>query len=584
MLTRLEYLMKYISDKIADEYKNLGKTFKDWKRMQGICVYFDGTPAFSDIDQITLDNMVEVIDTHLQGVDLRIVEYIKTCAHQNGFLNLSETCTKATLTSKMIGVEFSKKRFDFIKNADGSVTYIERYYLNDCTNLAKFNDIPFTGETNDSLPRAIIVTAYTITIDNDEIKQELLADKILLTDKEIFKKVKLLDTQPESIPTNEDDVLYVWRKGKMLHTAWMTYDGTYKLNHNALNVKEVKHIIDRLPKNKKNELTDCSLIRAITNTFGCPCLFNNADTLQLIEKYDMPAKEIEDELDNEIALSVLNTIAIQIENLTREFDSNMANDISQRLDNLSRHQNLIALVQQKLAALYGEFTAIITHHASGSEPNQVIEQVDKRPHLLPLIPAKLNTIPSPTHAEATQEFKAACKNLSDIAYNDRSWYHLAGRELLHTVRQVRPQTMSVTELTALTTSINDAADVIKNPAANISKYITNAKNTIPLGIGRRWGKVVTGALFGFLGVAIVATAATIAVATFGAAIPLSIAGLTLGGSIISAAIMISLASTAGFSLVVTSSLYANDARKGKVAIELEEFGTKVNRFLTKFRP
>jgi hypothetical protein len=171
------------SNSIKNKFYGIKHTVNDWCRQIGSFIYFDNNQAFQAIDTTTINeqSIRDVININLPNTDQIIVDYIANFCHQNGFLSPSATHTIIFLASKDIAVTV-RKRFDFIKNIDGSLTYIERITIDSYTDIAEDSDkIEQFGKNG--RPIAITVTVSTIRVKNKKIEHKFFSDQILLVDK-----------------------------------------------------------------------------------------------------------------------------------------------------------------------------------------------------------------------------------------------------------------------------------------------------------------------------------------------------------------------------------------------------------------
>lgn len=130
--------------------------------------------------------------------------------------------------------------------------------------------------------------------------------------------------------------------------------------------------------------------------------------------------------------------------------------------------------------------------------------------------------------------------------------------------------VSAKDLPTLTKFVKETTDLLQNPLSG-QKMTKHAKNINQvMKIKRPWGKIIGGAMLAVLGTALVATSIVVAVASFGAAAPVSLAGLALGGSIIAAGVTVAAGLSVGVGLTVTAGMFANRARKGEMAIAGEK--------------
>jgi len=168
-----------------------------------------------------------------------------------------------------------------------------------------------------------------------------------------------------------------------------------------------------------------------------------------------------------------------------------------------------------------------------------------------------------------QEFDTALDKLEKAtkANNQNSELKAAGRQVHSAVKKAKDKGMiAPKDFPKLTKYVQGTTAVIKD-LTDPEKINEHAKNTEEaIGTNRQWGKLIGGAMLGFLGVALVAVSVAVAVATFGGSTPLSAAGLALGGSMVAAGITVGVAAVAGLSLATTAGIFADRARKGDIAV------------------
>lgn len=164
----------------------LEDTIRDWKRNIGsgaANIYFQGKPVFEKSEGSSLDasKLEHKFDEYF-SVDPLIKNYILNYAHQNGFLQISETVTKPDLVQQNKLFACHQNRFDFIQNADGSMTYIEYFYINSYMDFSTGKQV-VSKEKN--RPLVIGSLASKIYLDETgEVKQKFIEDKFLIVSPE----------------------------------------------------------------------------------------------------------------------------------------------------------------------------------------------------------------------------------------------------------------------------------------------------------------------------------------------------------------------------------------------------------------
>jgi hypothetical protein len=184
-------------------------TILDWRRNisgKSGTVYFNGQLAFtpdeatemltetqldeSDIHDETIrfakaqEVLDQKFDAYFKGINPKIKDYILRYANQAGFLQISEDVTRSLLTTQHPPKQFTNTtRSDFIQNADGSVTYIEVFYIDKSIIMGQKEIKQITSK--DGRPLAMGVMATKIYLDQqNEVKLGLLEDKIIITSPE----------------------------------------------------------------------------------------------------------------------------------------------------------------------------------------------------------------------------------------------------------------------------------------------------------------------------------------------------------------------------------------------------------------
>lgn len=184
------------------ELPGVHTTIRDWQRNIGgktSAIYFNGELAFTPDEGTTLNatQLENKIDANFKGINPKIKDYILRYANQAGFLQISEDVTKSfAISERNKGFECTT-RSDFIQNQDGSVTYIETFYINNYFNIANLKE-KITAE--DGRPLAIgRMTTKICLNEKEEVEPQVLKDKIVLTSPQAEELIPDQDISSDTI-------------------------------------------------------------------------------------------------------------------------------------------------------------------------------------------------------------------------------------------------------------------------------------------------------------------------------------------------------------------------------------------------
>ncbi|MBX3708364.1 MAG: hypothetical protein KIT56_10315 [Gammaproteobacteria bacterium] len=529
---RVSAIRKSLSKEINTRFYGTQHTEIDWSRERKY-IYFGGKKALSDD---TKPNTETILNT-----DPEILEYIQNYAHQHGFLYTSMIQTTATLFSKGINPNVSKKRFDFIRNHDGSITFIERFYINKYneqlpSGLAK---APITSSKPDR-PIAIGVTASTIRVEDGKIEHEFLSDKILLVD-----------------PLGEK-----------------------LFNHNDGILEEKYHCT---PEEIETELNNDITLHMLHNEIqSLSELFDSEKATTILEQIGKLAAESTVNDINWITLGsvitkIINVIKAQT-SIMKEYTVEQAKSekIEQYYDDLQRAGTYSAQSVQPTPDPHDnkyKFTEEDAHRVRDNfKFTEAADRITSSPAFTKLKDLLKNKVATYAEQQRTntinQRFHRAYRGLQNTAQASRknpdSPLKAAGRGVLNRAIEAERKTTQE-ELSELTKFVEGTTDVVSNPDdKNIEKHAQNTKNAI----GKKncqWGKLVGGAMLCVLGATLIATSLLLVITTFGVATPLSAFGIAFASKMTVAGVVIS-AAAVGASLTTTAGIFADRGRKGELAV------------------
>lgn len=472
------------------------KLYKDWGRSlinevspvafdnNKIIASFDDD-TFNDADLETQKNITEeiinLINANLAGVHHDIIQYILEHGTQHkGFANMGEDIITATYFMNqgiLVNNKMLPRKQDYIRNKDGSVTYIERYQINvigkmDMTvrkSLAERYE-------SDKDPSLIGVTISTIKRnESGQIEHTLDSTEIILLDEN-------LNNQGQ-IQLFEDN--FDWKDANLS----LAYDKTAKETEDLLDSEVSLHI-----ENNNTEFTKIKLIPEKLNSIS----------------------EISDFNANTAAVCLNDIFAITQSALT---DLNPAN-----------------VNWLMLESIINEFEKILRQHTPDEDDFfKIIEQSKHSDAVNEILSSQqylqLTTtlLPKITLLADEQNFQLACKNLESSTRPDNSdskieaAIKIAGRETLYYAKLAKKENMvPAEELHMLTRFVNDTTEVVKDPTDD--SKITALRDDIDTAISgkyRRWGKLIGGAMLVTFGILVIAAAITLAVTTAGISTPLS---------------------------------------------------------------
>src|SRR5260221_4659242 len=134
-LQRLSHLRSTLLETGQQKY-TFDQTIQDWTRSDGNHIYLDGRKVFDDLPKDTEKSrsvkLIERFFEHLlkeRNVHPAMVNYLKRYSHQNGYMKASESATSQYFMLKKKKIVSHKNRYDYIINHDGSITFIERFYV-----------------------------------------------------------------------------------------------------------------------------------------------------------------------------------------------------------------------------------------------------------------------------------------------------------------------------------------------------------------------------------------------------------------------------------------------------------------------
>jgi hypothetical protein len=167
--------------KFADHQETPETTLMDWMRRRE-CLYLNNVLLLPS--NLNNEHVLERIQNSFQATDKAIVNYIMTCCNQTGFLANSEKCTQnAAFLNHCNKLNTSNHRSDFIQNKDGSIKYIERFYISSYNKMTYGTfDPESTKSENESGEIAIVITTSIIRFVDDKIEHEFNTDQIILLD------------------------------------------------------------------------------------------------------------------------------------------------------------------------------------------------------------------------------------------------------------------------------------------------------------------------------------------------------------------------------------------------------------------
>ncbi len=230
------------------QHVSMANTHKDWFRsFDGDTpseYYFDGKRACAGWTSAdcTEESIATVFATHLSHIDPKLREYFQLMAHQNGYMNVSQTAllhdvmTKADFAYKPI---FDVRQYHYISNADGSVTFLESYPVYGYE-APEFHG-PGLIKPKNNEPLAVVVCESIVRLENGLVKHDLVSEDVyglhasLTRTIKVKKKPDVLEQIDTKTTLVSDESTYHPRHGKSYAALRKEIDLTHP-NHRLRNV------------------------------------------------------------------------------------------------------------------------------------------------------------------------------------------------------------------------------------------------------------------------------------------------------------------------------------------------------------
>lgn len=178
---RLTSLNALLQEKLQDKFMNTFSTTQfDWTRSRGACIYFNDSQVFQneEITKAEVENFFKTLETVLHS---DLLNYIKNYGGQAGFLNVTEEFTKSEiLNNKNINLINNGERYDFIINNSKSITFMERFYIENYQDATTFKK---AQDGND--PIACCVTVSKIELSQNTIHHKIIDNTIYVLNEKL---------------------------------------------------------------------------------------------------------------------------------------------------------------------------------------------------------------------------------------------------------------------------------------------------------------------------------------------------------------------------------------------------------------
>lgn len=593
---------------------NMANTLKDWVRMGGKnTFYFNHLPVFSPEDlQLFTDtealepqkqaHALAIINDEFANIDPDIANYIFNYAHQNGFLNASFTATKDLLFGREINPSDAERRFDFIQNADGSITFIEEISIDSAEYI---NSSQFMQPVNVTLPGnrfAKIITESVISIDqNKKVHHTLKTDKIIL-----------LDPAAETFFNSNDAIILEKPYQTIFNDAFAALKIDFSKIKNSANphaalsgeheeaLSVIRNIINPnehetgLFPNVKIALKDNFLIFLLDTLMDEKALVDAFNTRESItkngKKYNAFTNiaEIKKALE---AIDAKNNAEYDIYDPTRlgtglqkagfnkfELESlNLSEILIWEAIIASTHQKILVDINKHYLPLYADDVRDAEADLADQKTfeKNLYEMAGNLMRLQPALPLIIQRQPTTDLNMLNQ----ACKELFNIS-KEKSESPL-GKLGMHAAYRIKKAQkdglISAADLPMITQYTRVMTAVVNNPNDyNIAKHKENTQKVF--GFNRKWKNIIGGAMLSFFGAIMVTASIGLAVATFGISTPLSAIGLSLGTTLIASGVMIGLAG-AGVALSIKGGMFAHESLKGKLVVIGEQVTEEAEQLL-----
>lgn len=508
--------------------------FKDWGRMltvttKGNCISFNGEKATvsftlsnynnrSKEEENTYTNeIINLIEANLAGIHKDIIQYIfEHGTHKNGFLNAAEDA----LVSDYLGLKKSflatssdqPRKLNFIRNKDGSVTYVEQFQVRVKAQINS-SGIGVNLDTKDI--SLMGVTSSTIKRNsNGQIEHTINYNKVYLFDSMLDNqnKIQIFDN---SFDKNDE------------HTGIIThyYNAIDEIN------ERINTSIASLVKENQIKFDELKSLKDKFNLDDFAICFNKIyDTARIAEKSWTPSHP--DWL----------TLTSAIKKMQKIINAQIPSEQEQinNFENKTSSDSFFNIIKPSNKYPYQE---------------QASEYINSRKY------KELEKIYN-KNILAAQYYR-----LKKITDDNDTPLKVAGKEVLYyTNLALQDKMVKPDELPVLAKFIKHTANAIEHPErpTNITRLCDDIKDGLS-GKYRRWGKLIGGAMLGVLGLIVIAASVSLFLATFGLSSPLSGLGFALSASLLLNAITICSAS-----LLAVSGLTAGAASIGFLSLGYQQ--------------